>query len=213
MSRSSFALGFVVAGVFAGGLVVGAGLLRPQPLDAGPKVEARPLRAGYVCTSELMRDYTKWQDRAKRMTDRRTDGAKQLTAMQGVIAAGDKQLATATGDDKVRLANEMIEARRKFEDAERTLRETLDKEAADHLKGLYADIAAAVKALADERGLDVVYAHPGHPVRMFEQSKENPQAAIDLLLRPQAVQPLFLRDEVDLTAEVVKRLNAKADRE
>jgi Skp family chaperone for outer membrane proteins len=213
MSRSSFALGVAAAGLFAGGLAVGSSLLQPKPVDAGPKAEAKPLRAGFVCVSELMRDYTKWQERAKRMTDKRNGGSKQLAAMQGVIQAGVKQMEAATGEEKAKLSIDLIEARRKYEDAERTLKETIDKEAADHLKGLYADITTAVRAVADERGLDVMYSHPAHPARMFEQSKDNPQLAIDLVLRPPALQPMFLRDEVDLTAEVVKRLNAKADRE
>ncbi|MEO2090348.1 MAG: hypothetical protein ABGY75_12755, partial [Gemmataceae bacterium] len=164
MSRRAFALGFGSAGLLAAGLFLGSALT-PRPADAGPKAEAKPLRAGHVCLSELMRDYTKWQERTKELNGKRAEAAKKLTVMQEVIAAGGRQAEAAAGDEKTKLTNALFEARRKFEDAERGYRAEFDKDAADHVKELYADIAAVIRTLADEHGLDAVYGYPGHPER------------------------------------------------
>lgn len=216
MSRRAFAVTFAVgfgsAGLLAAGLFLGSALA-PRPADAGPKAEAKPLRAGHVCLSELMRDYTKWQERTRELNGKRAEAAKKLTAMQEVIAAGGRQAEAAAGDEKTKLTNALFEARRKFEDAERGYRAEFDKDAADHVKELYADIAAVIRTLADEYGLDAVYGYPGHPERVMAQHRGSEHVAIEMLLRPPAMLPLYLRDSTDLTEEAVGRLNAKHDRE
>lgn len=216
MARRSFALGFLCAALLAVGGVIGSALTHPMPVDAGPKAEAKPaqpLRAAHVVMSELIRDSRKWQDRAKEMNQKRERAGAKLAAMQNIIAAGGKRVESATGDEKNRLTDEMTEARRKFEDAQKTFQQEIDRESATHLKELYAEISTAIGQMAAERQLDAVYAHPGHPQRVIDQAKDNPMQAMDLLLRPSAMHPLYLKDSVDMTADLVERLNAKYDRE
>lgn len=213
MSGRSFALGFAAALLLAAGVFLGVQLGQQKTAEAAPKAEARPLRAGYVCLSEVMKDYEKWQEKVKHMEEQRQKAAKELLRMRDVIEEYSKKLATADGEEKAKLEKEIREGRRKFDDTESELKAGLDKEAATHLKELYADISGLTEKIADERGLDVVYAYPAHPKRVFDQHKGREQQIIDLQLRATAITPLFLRDEVDLTSELVRRLNAKADRE
>ena len=213
MPARSFALGFAAALLLAAGVFVGVQFGQQRTADAAPKEETKPLRAGYVSLSELMKDYEKWQEKAKHMEEQRQKAAKELLRMRNVIEEYSKKLATADGEEKAKLEKEIRDGRRKFDDSESEFKAELDREATAHLKELYADISGLIEKLAQERGLDVVYAYPAHPKRVFDQNKGREQQIIDLQLRATAVTPLFLRDELDLTAELVKRLNAKADRE
>lgn len=213
MHGRSFALGFAAALLLAVGVFVGTQLSRPLIATAAPKAEAKPLRAGYVSLSELMKDYEKWQEKAKYMEEKRQKAAKELIRMRDLIALQTKKVEEADAEDRPKLEKELREGRRLFEDSESTFKSDLDKEASAILKELHADVCGMIERLADERGLDVVYGYPAHPKRAFEQNKGSEQSIIDLQLRATAAMPLYLRDEVDLTAELVRRLNAKADRE
>ncbi len=168
-----------------------------------------PLRAGHISASELMKSYKSWQAAAEGMNKKRQDGVTRLGQLQGLVQASAKQMEGATGQEKTRLEQVALDARRNLEDSERTFKEELDKLANVELLKLFKDINAAIHELADEKQLDAVYIHPVHPDRGLEEAKNTPQLFIDMMLRATALQPVYLRDTVDMTAELLKKLNTK----
>ena len=167
-----------------------------------------PLRAGHVCLSEVMAQYTEWQDGSKKMTEKRNEATKELAGLRDEMIAVQKQAETTTGPERDAATRELVVLRRKFEDGESKMKFELDHESTKILVELYENIDAELKLLAEDRQLDAIYGHPSHPVRTKAEQKANPQLYIDVMLRASAIQPLYLRDSVDLTGELVKRLNA-----
>jgi Skp family chaperone for outer membrane proteins len=210
--NKSFWLGCVASMLVVGGAVVGWTLSQQQLANAAPKAEAKPvapLRAGHVSSSELMKGYKNWQNAAEAMNKKRQDAVTKLGQLQGLVQASAKQVEGAAGQEKTRLEQVALDARRNMEDAERTIKEELDKLANDELKKLYSDITTVIRELAEEKQLDAVYVHPAHPERGYEEAKQAQHSFIDIMLRASAMQPIYLRDSVDMTGEVLKRLNAK----
>jgi Skp family chaperone for outer membrane proteins len=210
--NKSFWLGCVASMLMVGGGVIGWTLSQQQLANAAPKAEAKPLpplRAGHVSASELMKNYKSWQSAAEGMNKKRQEGVTKLGQLQGLVQASAKQVEGATGQEKTRLEQVALDARRNFEDTERSIKEELDKLANVELLKLFSEITAAVRVLAEEKQLDAVYIHPVHPDRGMEEAKATPQLFIDMMLRASALQPIYLRDSVDLTGELLKRLNAK----
>lgn len=213
MAFRIFALGFATALVLTVGVIACVYLSSPRAADAAPKAEAKPLRAGYVSVSELKKEYEKWQEKAKSMEGKRQSASDDLKRQRDLLLATIKKREKAEPEDRPRFEEELRKIRHELDHSEAKACSELDKESAIILRELHSEIVAVIEALADERGLDVVYGVPGHPRRMFEQIQGGEGSVLELQLGSKALTPIFLRNEVDLTAEVVKRLNARADRE
>lgn len=211
MNRS-FWLGCVASMLVVGGAVVGWMQGQHQLANAAPKAEAKPvapLRAGHVSSSELMKSFKKWKSAVEAVARKRQEAMTKLGQLQGVVQTSAKQIEAATGQEKTRLEQVALDARRNYEDAERSVKEELDKASNEELVKLFGEINKAIRELAEEKQLDAVYIHPVHPDRGMEEAKNTPQLFIDMMLRASAMQPIYLRESVDLTDEVVKRLNSK----
>lgn len=77
----------------------------------------------------------------------------------------------------------------------------IEQDLADSLRGIFDDIQAAVKAVAEEKGLDVVLAAD----KMPEAGTENPSQVRQQIILQKV---LYWHPRIDITADVVKRLNA-----
>jgi Skp family chaperone for outer membrane proteins len=212
LMNKSFWLGCVASMLVIGGVVVGWTLSQQQLANAAPKAEAKPvapLRAGHISASELMKSYKSWQSAAEGMNKKRQDASAKLIQLQGIVQTSAKQMEGSTGQERSRLEQVALDARRNFEDAERTAKAEIERTTNEELKKLFNDITLAIREMAEEKQLDAVYIHPVNPAHGLEESKANPQLFIDMMMRASAMQPIYLRDSVDLTGELLKRLNSK----
>lgn len=190
-------LGLAAAGVFVGSAYVAA-----RPAE---KKEIAPLKAGYVSASDLMQKWKKWQKAATEMQSRRQQAGIELTGYRATLERKKAAATTAAGDDKARLDREVVEAQRTFEDAERAARTELDRDSAKALADFYKICQAELAAMAKEMNLDVVYFCPVTPHDIA--GKPLPPHQVDLFFRPPALMPVYLKDGVDLTADLLDRLN------
>ena len=204
----------VTGGVLVLAAVVGAAYLGAQfavpTADAKPKAEAKPmpaLRAGYVAMGEVMSGSKKWQDRAKKAGAAREEANKKLGVLQASAQQLQQKVQKATGEEQEKLALELREVSRKLEDSDRTLRTEVDKEAQGALVEMQADFAREIEAMARERQLDVVYGHPANFGKLFAAMGKT-QASMQMYFQPTGMQPLYLRAEMDLTKDLIDRLNA-----
>lgn len=183
--------------------------------DAKPKPDAKPmpaLKAGYVAMTEVVSGSKKWQDRAKKATAVRDAAAKKMGVLQASAQELQQKLQRATGDDRDKLATEMRDVSRKMEDADRDLRSAVDKEAQAALAEMQGDFARELEAMARERQLDVIYGHPANYEKLFAASGKT-QATLQMYFQPPAMQPLYMRAEMDLTKNLIERLNASYEAE
>lgn len=82
-----------------------------------------------------------------------------------------------------------------------TAGETIERELAASLRLIYADIHDAVRQLAEEKKIDIVIAADRLP-------EENPQTTTQARQQIVLQKVLYWRPSVDLTADVIARLNA-----
>jgi Skp family chaperone for outer membrane proteins len=200
----------LVAAVALIGLGVTVGVLVKSTSSAHaasqPVVKtAAPLRAGYVCMTEFMARSHKWQKRAADMQLAREREGQRLALLREVLLSKKAQASTAQGERKIELEQEVVETQRKFEDEERGIRQDLDRRAADVLRQMHQEFARVIEQVARERNLDVVHAYPAKPDHPPERMPE--AQYLDMFFRPPAMTPLYLKDGVDLTTEVVSRMN------
>jgi Skp family chaperone for outer membrane proteins len=186
------------------GIAVKASSSAQAASQPGSKTVA-PLRAGYVCMTEFMARSHQWQKRAADMNLAREREGQRLALLREVLLSKKAQASTAQGDRKIELEQEAVELQRKFEDEERGIRQDLDRRAAGALRQMHQEFTRVIERVAKERNLDVVHAYPAKPDRPPERMPE--AQYLDMFFRPPAMTPLYLKDGVDLTNEVVSRMN------
>src|SRR5439155_10248286 len=101
------------------------------------------------------------------------------------------------------MAKVLVEKQRMFEDRERGIRKALDEESAGHLKQLFGEIQACVKACVEANGYDIVFAYPDATTAEETQSP----LYYDLKLRPSAAMPFYVAPAADMTEILVATLN------
>jgi Skp family chaperone for outer membrane proteins len=173
------------------------------------KKEITPLRAGYVSATDMMQKWELWQQKAAQMNQKRQQKSIELTGLRGSIEASKGAAQRAQGEDKVRLDREVIDLQRRFEDVERSIRVEIDREALTILEEFYNKAQKTLAALAEERNLDVVYFCPVTP-KYLGNIQGATQQKMDLYFRPPAMMPAYVRDGIDLTSELIEKLNQES---
>lgn len=206
--RCLVGFGFVAAVLAAAylGAVVAANAADTPEAKAKPMP---PLRAGFVAMADVMKGSTKWQEMSKEAGRKREKVAQKLGVRRAELVELQQKAQKAFGEEQVKLAAELRDAGRKFEDAERDAVAAVDKESLAALVELQAEFAREIEGLARERQLDVVYAHPISLDRMLGELGKTTQA-MDMYFRPHGMQPLYLKAGVDLTGDLIGRLNKAA---
>src|SRR5690606_3849272 len=111
--------------------------------------------------ARVMKEYKKWQHFAGMMNQRRTAAAGDLSKLRKEIA--DLQEAIQKEPSKIKqeeMAKVAVNKQRSLQDKEAELRKVLDEESANHLRQLFGEIQACVKAIVDTNGFDIVFAYP-----------------------------------------------------
>jgi hypothetical protein len=154
--------------------------------------------------AKVMKDYKKWQHFAAVMNQRRTAASGDLARLRKEIADLQEAIQKEpVNSKKEEMAKQAVAKQREFEDKERNLRKVLDEESANHLRQLFGEIQAAVKAIVDTNGFDIVFAYPDATTPEEMQSP----LYYDLKMRPPAAMPFFVSPHADMTAVLVETLN------
>jgi Skp family chaperone for outer membrane proteins len=197
--------------VYLSALVVGlAGLTAQAQQPAAGGAGAPPAtpksggRVGVFNVAKVMKDYQKWQYFAKVMNDKRAGAAGDLGKLRSDIATlQDTIQKEPVALKKDELTRSLVEKQRQFEDRERGIRKQLDEESAGHLKQLFGEIQACVKACVEANGYDIVFAYPD--ATTVEET--NSPLYYDLKLRPSAAMPFYVAPAADMTDILVATLN------
>lgn len=194
--------------VYLSALVVGlAGLTaQAQQPAAGGAPPAAPKRGGVGVfnVAKVMKDYQKWQYFAKVMNDKRAAAAGDLGKLRSEIAdMQDKIQKEPVKTQQEAMTRVLVDKQRQFEDRERGIRKSLDEESAGHLKQLFGEIQACVKACVEANGYDIVFAYPD--ATTVEETTS--PLYYDLKLRPSAAMPFHVAPSADMTDILVATLN------
>jgi Skp family chaperone for outer membrane proteins len=193
----------VLAGVafFAGALVQ-----TRSAVSADNKPTAQPHPIGYVELSRLMREYKRVQAQVERLNADRLKKTEEIGVLRKQFEARAKEIeGTKDQAERADLEREQLKLRQQIETMDSELNRDLNARASKILLALHKQISAVLKEVAAERGLAAVYAYPMYP------ETDDPKIA-EVLLKPTALYPLYLDRALDVTDEVLKRLNDKFDK-
>jgi Skp family chaperone for outer membrane proteins len=193
----------LVGVAFAAGAVVG-----PRPTVATDREQRPAPRVGFVHLPKILADARKAKKLTRELNEWRTELAGKLTALRAEVDEKQKAVTTVRfdGDEKRRLETDIVTARRRMEDLDRTAQRDLADRSQKIVAEIYKDLHAVAAAVAKEHGLEAVLLHPANPSTTVP-------AEVEALLRSPAAAPLFIDNGNDFTAEVLKRLDAKFDEE
>lgn len=202
MGRHIGAVLGVVGVAFAAGAVVG-----PRPTVATDNERAAP-RIGFVHLPRILSDARKAKKLTRELNDWRGGLVEKVTALRAEVDEKQKAVVGVRFDEdqKRKLENDIVTARRQMEDLDRTAQRELADRSQKIVVEIYKDLNLVTAALAKEYELDAVLAHPANPNAIVP-------AEIEALLRSPGMVPLFVDKGSDFTAEVLKRMNAKFDEE
>lgn len=185
-----------VAGLTAHAQTPGAGAPPAAPKPGG--------KVGVFNVARVMKDYQKWQYYAKVMNDKRAAASGDLAKIRTEIAdLQDRIPKEPVKSKQEEMAKILVEKQRTFEDRERGIRKALDEESAAHLKQLFGEITACVKACVEANGYDIVFAYPDATTA---EEMSSP-LYYDLKLRPSAAMPFYVAPAADMTEILVATLN------
>lgn len=190
------------------GTAIVTGAANPtNPAKPLPEAKAEPAgaRTGYFNMARVMRESKRAKAGAEKLNAKRARATVNLQVMRQTYADLQAKLMSAGQGEKERLADEALKLARKIEDADREVQKTLNERAQTVIGTIHDELKAAVAALAKEKGLGAVLAYPD---AVTPEEANNPMIK-ELRLKPPAAQPFYIDPELELTEELVKRLNEK----
>ena len=188
--------------------VVALGLLqlRPAPVVAQGASGGEATRVGVVDLQAVLNGSDEFAAMQERQQDRGRELQEELQRRQGEVKAGQNQLDALGPDTPAWEAKrrEVLEAAAGTQAWEQIAKQIEGGDQAREFLSLYEQADAAVAAVAQERGLDVVLAKSDLPdLGQLARADRNQITAI---LQNRKV--LYSSDRVDVTQAVLLRLNA-----
>jgi Skp family chaperone for outer membrane proteins len=194
------------AGLLAFGVLIGWVVPGQEKSAAREKKEVSPSKIGYVNVAKVLRDFNSANAAGAKITKRRQEFVEQVNEKRDAVAKLTKELDEAKDDEAKRGLKrkiEAIESEMKKVDAE--AQKELTETSNDTIVLVYHQIKTVIRELAEDRGLDVVECFPAAS-RLEDDNL--PQVA-QLMLQTPALVPFYVREEFDVTQDVIDRLNKK----
>ena len=185
------------------GVAVGLAVPGQPTSNAREGGRPEPPRIGYVNIYKVMWGFEHSAQVGKKIDERK----KALASMSGEERANLAKLyneyATADAEGQLRLTSKANEIKRKIEDVDAQAQKEFTEATNAALVETYEQIREVTAALAKDRGFDVIEGFPG-------ELKPGLQQKHDLarwMLHAHALMPLYCEPELDVTDELIKRLN------
>ncbi len=180
---------------------------RPGPAGDAPAKPAAARPAPLVAVfnmAAVMKDFGKAKYQVYLLNKKRIAISGDVTKWRTDYIETQKAAQQAkTAELKEQLGKQLADLARKIEDEERRVNKALNDEASEIIAELYDAIKAVVDKTAEAEGYDLVFAYPD---AVTPEDAKNPFLK-ELKLKPPAAQPFYVGRRVDLTADVVRRLN------
>ena len=153
----------------------------------------------------VMSSYKKAKYQSYQITQKRIANSGDLGKWRaeyiGLQNDGNKTIDPKMKED---IQRRMVDLVRKIEDKDRELSAMLNTEGSAIISQLYDDIKTVVDKTAEMNGYHIVFAYPDNATPDAEKNA----LFKEIKLRPTAAYPFFVARHVDITGEVVRRLNA-----
>ncbi len=188
------------------GIVVG-GLIPGQPVtNARESTRIEPVRIAYVNIPKVLRHFERANAEGAKISQQREAYVNQVKTERAALENLTDQYQ-ATDDEQIlkTLQEQALATQKRIEAIDKEAQQQLTERSNGTIVEVYTQIRSVIEALAKDRGLDVIEAFPAPTVPEEERS---PQVA-QLMLQSPALMPFYVKRELDLTDEVIERLNKK----
>ena len=187
--------------------VLGAGFVASSPFAPRAQLAAEPAakpasRIGLVNIADVLKDSDATVKRGNEIKVRRQQFLDKVTALRNEMADLTRKLGEAAEmAEKVTVQKQITKLQRQMEDIDRDAQTKLQDLSNGVIVDVYREIRETIAEIAAQNDLDLVLMYPA--------SKEMSPAVAQLMLQTPAAMPVYSRPEMDLTKEVVLRLNRK----
>jgi Skp family chaperone for outer membrane proteins len=174
----------------------------PAGAPAAPAV--RPTIAVFNMAA-VMRDFGQAKYQVWLLNNKKTELSKNLMQWRADYIAIQKELTiNPNHPQKDVKAQQMLQLARQIEDEDRKINKQLNDDASAIIGDLYDKMKTVVDKTAEMNGYHIVFAYPD---AVTPEEMKSPYIK-ELKLKPPAAQPFYVAPHADITAIVVKTLNA-----
>jgi Skp family chaperone for outer membrane proteins len=176
----------------------------PAPGGAPAPTATRPTIAVFNMAA-VMRDFGQAKYQVWLLNNKKTDMSKNLLVWRGEYIQHQQDLQkNPNHPEKEAKAQRMLALARMIEDEDRKINKQLNDDASAIIGDLYDKMKTVVDKTAEMNGYHVVFAYPD---AVTQEEMKSPYIK-ELKLKPPAAQPFYVAPHADITAVVVKTLNA-----
>lgn len=201
----SAALG-VAGALYLGGAAAaqpGAPGAPPAPAPAATPA-VRPTVAVFNMAA-VMRDFGQAKYQVWLLNNKKTEMSKNIMVWRGEYIQIQKDLQiNPKAPDLDAKTQRMLTLARQIEDEDRKINKQLNDDASAIIADLYDKMKAVVDKTAEMNGYHIIFAYPD---AVTQEELKSPYIK-ELKLKPPAAQPFYVAPHADVTAVVVKTLNA-----
>ncbi len=174
------------------------------PAGAPSAPTVRPTVAVFNMAA-VMRDFGQAKYQVWLLNNKKTEMSKNLMKWRDEYIQHQKDLQqNPNHPQKEEKAQRMLALARQIEDEDRKINKQLNDDASAIIASLYDKIKMVVDKTAEMNGYHVVFAYPD---AVTPEEMSSPYIK-ELKLKPPAAQPFYVAPQADITAVMVKTLNA-----
>lgn len=208
LSLLSAALGIAGVLYLTGGASAQPGVPPGAPPGAPPAAPAVPATRPTVAVfnmAAVMRDFGQAKYQVWLLNNKKTEMSKSLLAWRSEYIQHQQDVQkNPNHPEKEQKAQRMLALARMIEDEDRKINKQLNDDASAIIGDLYDKMKAVVDKTAEMNGYHIVFAYPD---AVTPEEMKSPYIK-ELKLKPPAAQPFYVAPHADVTAVVVKTLNA-----
>ena len=198
----SAALGVAGTLFFTGTASAQPGAPGAPPAAAAPAT--RPTIAVFNMAA-VMRDFGQAKYQVYLLNNKKSEMSKNLLVWRGEYIGHQTELTrNPIHPEKEQKAQRMLALARMIEDEDRKINKQLNDDASAIIGDLYDRMKTVVDKTAEMNGYHIVFAYPD---AVTAEEMKSPYIK-ELKLKPPAAQPFYVAPHADITAVVVKTLNA-----
>jgi Skp family chaperone for outer membrane proteins len=174
------------------------------PPAATPAPAVRPTVAVFNMAA-VMRDFGQAKYQVWLLNNKKTEMSKNIMVWRGEYIQIQKDLqANPKHPELEPKSQRMLALARMIEDEDRKINKQLNDDASAIIADLYDKMKTVVDKTAEMNGYHIVFAYPD---AVTQEELKSPYIK-ELKLKPPAAQPFYVAPHADITAVVVKTLNA-----
>ena len=175
------------------------------PPAAAPAAPASRPTIAVFNMAAVMRDFGQAKYQVWLLNNKKSELSKQLVLWRSEYISIQKELQQNPNHPQKDLkAQQMLNLARQIEDEDRKINKQLNDDASAIIGDLYDKMKMVVDKTAEMNGYHIVFAYPD---AVTPEELKSPYIK-ELKLKPPAAQPFYVAAHADITAVVVKTLNA-----